>query len=98
MIKKRHLVLWVAFSHTLFVLFFQNTSTVVTACADSTVRIFDLSLGKLKATLQGPYCSIDFMRFDGQLLITASSDRYTQNISIVRTFQLRSFEIYEQFD
>ncbi len=71
-------------------LIFQNTSTVVTACADSTVRIFDLSLGKLKATLQGPYCSIDFMRFDGQLLITASSDRYTQK-SIFRTFQLRSF-------
>ena len=57
-------------------LFYFREQLVITACADSTIRLFDMKSGQLTLTLQGHSNSVDFMSFDGNLLISAGSDRF----------------------
>ena len=56
-------------------MFFQG-KVVVTACADSTIRLFDINSGQMTLTLQGHSNSVDFLSFYGNLLMSAGSDRF----------------------
>ncbi len=58
-----------------FILYCQG-DTIVTGCADSTIRVFDARSGLMRGTLQAHVDSVDFLEFDGETVVSAGMDRY----------------------
>lgn len=48
---------------------------IVTGCADSLIRIFQLETGACLRALMGHSSAIDHICFDGTKVVSASSDR-----------------------
>jgi len=49
---------------------------VITGCADSAVRVFQIDNGHLMFSLYGHSGSVDFIEVCDDYIITAGSDRY----------------------
>ena len=47
----------------------------MTACADSTIRVFDTTSGLMKVSLQGHNGSVDHLEFDGETIVSVGCDR-----------------------
>ena len=63
--------------HFVYCVFLLHQGNVIlTACADSTLRILDARTGAMQYTLQGHTGSIEHMHFDGTTIISIGSDRY----------------------
>ena len=48
---------------------------ILTACADSAIRVLDATTGVVQFSLQGHSGSVDHMHFDGQTVVSIGSDR-----------------------
>ena len=59
---------------TRWLVFFQGR-TIVTGCADSTIRVFDAKTSVMQLTFQGHSDSVDFIEFDGENIVSASADK-----------------------
>ena len=48
---------------------------IVTGCADSVIRVFDVKTARLRNALHGHTASVDCLCFDGTTIVSASSDQ-----------------------
>lgn len=56
-------------------LFFWQDNYVITGCGDSTIRVIDITTGKLAFTFMGHGGSVDYIQVIGSYVISAGTDR-----------------------
>ena len=50
-------------------------NTIVSACSDGAIRVFDSTTGLMRVAMHGHNGSVDHLHYDGDVIVSVGSDR-----------------------